>query len=108
MKKKKLLFVCTANLQRSPTAESLFDGNEKYEVKSVGINGLSPKKITVHSMKWADIIFCMEEIHKDYILKKFPEFKKKKIVILDIQDTYFRNDLRLIGILTEKLDKYLR
>ena len=46
MKEKiKLLFVCILNLQRSPTAESLFENNEKYEAESCGINLLAKKQI---------------------------------------------------------------
>ena len=109
MKEKiKLLFVCILNLQRSPTAESLFDNNEKYEAESVGISELASKKISKSSVRWADIIFCMENIHKEFILEKFPkEAKGKKIIVLDIPDIYFRNDPELRGILAEKLDHWL-
>ena len=109
MKEKiKLLFVCILNLQRSPTAESLFDNNEKYEVESCGINLLAKKQINEKVIKWADIIFCMENIHKKFILERFPkESKGKKIIVLDIPDVYFRDDPELREILAEKLDNWL-
>ena len=109
MKEKiKLLFVCTLNLQRSPTAESFFDNNKKYEAESVGIHESAFKKISKPSVRWADIIFCMENIHKKFILEKFPkESKGKKIIVLDIPDIYFRNDPELREILEEKLDNWL-
>ena len=60
MKKRKLLFVCAANLRRSPTAESLFENSGKYIAKSLGISEFSPVGITGSAVKWADAIFCME------------------------------------------------
>ena len=32
----KILFVCTGNMDRSPTAESLLKGREGFEVRSAG------------------------------------------------------------------------
>ena len=109
MKEKiKLLFVCILNLQRSPTAESLFDNNEKYEAESCGIDIFAKKQINEKVIKWADIIFCMENIHKKFILERFPkESKGKKIIVLDIPDVYFRDDPELREILAEKLDNWL-
>ncbi len=91
--KKKLLFVCTANQQRSPTAEELFKNSNKYDAKSCGIHPLSEKFITREAINWADIIFCMDEIHKKFILENFPESKKKDIRVLNIPDVYYKNDL---------------
>ena len=109
MKEKiKLLFVCILNLQRSPTAESLFDNNEKYESESCGIDIFAKKQINEKVIKWADLIFCMENIHKKFILERFPkESKGKKIIVLDIPDVYFRDDPELREILVEKLDNWL-
>jgi len=38
MKKLRLLFVCGRNVDRSPTAEHLFDGVEAVEAKSAGVS----------------------------------------------------------------------
>ena len=108
MKKGHLLFICTENLQRSPTAASLFKNNKKYLAKSAGTGIFSPVKVSKQAIKWADIIFCMENYHKKYIKENFPdESKHKKIYVLNIPNTYFRNDPRLIGIFEEKLSKWL-
>ena len=107
MKKKKLLFVCSANLQRSPTAESLFENNEKYEAKSAGTDVFAINPLTHKTINWADVIFCMEGFHKDFILENFQEANEKEIINLDISDIYYRNDPELIEILKEKLKKYL-
>ncbi|MBD3229617.1 MAG: hypothetical protein GF329_15660 [Candidatus Lokiarchaeota archaeon] len=54
----KLLFVCTANHDRSPTAEQLF--KENHETKSAGIIKWSPTILNKDLIDWADKIFCMQ------------------------------------------------
>ncbi len=103
MMKQKLLFVCTANLQRSPTAENLVKNSDKYKAKSAGTNILSEKPINSQSIKWADKIIVMERNHKKIILKIYPEAKNKEIMVLDIPDIYIKNDPKLIRILKNKL-----
>jgi len=48
----------------------------------------------------------MEEHHKEAVLALKPE-AEKKIIVLDIPDTYLRDDPELIKILKTKLTKYL-
>ncbi|MCH8945838.1 MAG: phosphotyrosine protein phosphatase [Nanoarchaeota archaeon] len=107
MPKTKLLFVCILNLQRSPTAESLFKNHEKFEAKSCGIDILAEKQISKQIIEWANIIFCMEDIHKNFILENFPEMRNKKIIVFNIPDVYYRNDPKLVEVLRDKLKKYL-
>ena len=106
MPKTKLLFVCILNLQRSPTAESLFENYENYEAKSCGIDISAEKQISKQAVEWADIIFCMEDIHKNFIVKNFPQAQNKEIIVFNIPDIYYRDDPELIRILKEKLKKY--
>lgn len=102
----KFLFICTENLQRSPTAESLFKNHEDHEAKSVGISESAEKRVNSNTIKWADKIFVMEAFHKNFIIKNFPE-SENKIIILDIPDVYFRDDPELVDILKENLGKFL-
>ena len=102
----KLLFVCTENLQRSPTAELLFK-NSKHKAKSVGISPYATIQITKQAVDWAEVIICMEPVHKEFILKQFPS-KNKEIVVLDIPDIYYRNNPELIRLLKEKLKDFLK
>ena len=103
----KLLFVCTENLQRSPTSEDLFKDSKKHDVRSAGTSYFAIKRINKKDIKWADKIFVMEQHHKNYIEKKFPVSKEKEIIVLNIPDIYYRNDPELINILKEKLKEYL-
>lgn len=104
--KKKILFVCTANTHRSPTAEELFNKDERFDVKSCGIHPLSPTKISRELLEWADKIFVMEQSQRDYIEDNFPDLKKL-VIVLNIHDNYWRGDEELIKILKEKLKYYL-
>jgi len=106
MHKKKLLFVCNENLNRSPTAEDLFKGSKKVIAKSCGTNVLALKRINKHSVKWADKIFVMEQHNKEKIIEDFPE-AKQKIKVLEVFDLYPHGDSELVEILKKKLKRYL-
>lgn len=105
----KLLFVCSSNLDRSPLAESLFANTERYEAKSCGIFPHANTVISKEAILWADIIFCMQDVHRDFIVQNFPEesAKGKKITVLDISNTYCRYDPELLSIMKEKLQMRL-
>lgn len=103
---KKVLFICTANIDRSPTAENLLKQKDGFEVKSAGTWQHARKRVTEHLAGWADIIFVMERYHKEVLLKHNLA-SEDKIIVLDIPDMYFRNNLELIRILKEKLTEHL-
>ena len=106
----RVLFVCTANIQRSLAAEHLFKKiNPQIAYKSAGV---SKKECTRHNSKlcterllnWADIIFVFEQMHIDRIRENTGGSALKKIVNLEIEDTYQYNDPDLIKLLTAKLN----
>lgn len=100
----KLLFVCTGNLDRSPTAEELF--KDKHKTKSCGVSLGSPVRLSKELIDWADKIFCMQELHKEIVLEIQPK-AKDKVIVLNIEDSYFKNDPELIKLLKEKVGKYI-
>jgi predicted protein tyrosine phosphatase len=103
---KRILFVCSGNIDRSPTAEYLLRGKEGFEVKSAGTLKSAPTVVSRELMNWADTIFVMEEHHKERLKEIDPE-PDKKIVVLNIEDNYLRGDPELKRILKERLSKYL-
>ncbi len=103
----RVLFVCTGNMERSPTAEELFRNEDGLEAKSAGISPSAPRFLTEDLAAWADKIFVMEEMHKEYIAKKFP-WAIHKVVVLGIPDIYFRNDPELKRLLKERVSPHLR
>jgi predicted protein tyrosine phosphatase len=56
-----LLFVCSRNRRRSPTAEAIFSGMEGYEVLSAGTSPDSETIISADLVEWADLIFAMDD-----------------------------------------------
>lgn len=107
--KKKLLFICSANYDRSPTAEMLFKDSEKYEAKSAGILPNAIKNVDKEMINWADIIFVIsekEDGHYTYLRDRF-NLNNKEIHDLDIPNIFIREDPELIKLLKIKLSKYL-
>jgi len=108
--KKRLLFICSANHDRSPTAEMLFKDSEKYEVKSAGIFPFAVKQVNQEMIDWADIIFVMNEEEDKHLtfLKENFNLEGKEVDDLDIPDIYKREETKLIELLQNKLASYLK
>ena len=103
---KKLLFICTLNLQRSPTAAEIF--KDKYETKSAGVGETAKQPLTAGLLEWADVVFVMEDWQRQAIGEKFPkQYLKKKIINLDIPDRYYYMDEELVKVLKEKIKRIL-
>lgn len=98
-----VLFVCSANLDRSPTAERLFHGWRRgWEAKSAGIMpALGRNPVTQTLIDWADLVLVMEPDHAEYIHGHF-NCDPNKMRILDIGNKYARGDPELIRELEEK------
>lgn len=103
-----ILFVCSRNNWRSPTAEAIYRNREGHNFKSVGTEPSAKIKASSKDILWADIIFAMEKNHKQRLLDKFPnETKNKKIIVLDIDDDYKYMDKELIAMIRLSVDPYL-
>lgn len=108
MSKPKLLFVCTANISRSRTAEDLFFGSDKYEVKSAGfkmVDERSGQLVSQELVGWADKIFLMDEMLDCHLTRLNSNFNSdgKEVVVLGIPDFYGRGDEVLVKILKARL-----
>jgi len=103
---KRVLFVCTANIDRSPTAEDLLKSQCGFEVLSAGTWANARRSISESLIEWADLIFVMEERHSEAVLKLKP-YAEKKIIVLDIPDIYLRDNQELVKTLKTKLTEYL-
>ena len=104
----KILFVCSANIDRSPTAELIYSDRSNLEVKSAGVSDYAMTPISLKLVKWADIILCMEEKHKQKIENKYSDNLKNKIIdFLDVPDIYEYMNINLVNIIKEKTDTWL-
>ncbi|QKE72408.1 protein tyrosine phosphatase [Arthrobacter citreus] len=100
----KLLFICSKNQWRSPTAEKIFHLYEGHQARSAGTESGARTKLTEGHIGWADIIFVMEKKHLRRIREKFGILLNHKTVVnLDIADDYQYMDEVLIEILQNRV-----
>jgi predicted protein tyrosine phosphatase len=100
----KLLFVCSKNRLRSPTAEAVFAKYEGLEVDSAGLDRGSETPLSSESIVWADLIFVMERSHRSKLSKNFQNWiKNKRVICLDIPDEYDYMEPSLVDLLKKKV-----
>ena len=105
---RKLLFLCSQNKLRSPTAEAIFADVAGVEVDSAGLNNDAVVPLGGEQLEWADLVLVMEVVHRERLNRKFREFLGgKRIVVLGIPDDYAYMDPELIEILWSKCRMYL-
>ncbi len=103
-----ILFVCSRNKWRSRTAEAIYKNHGHHQVKSVGTENAARIRINEGHLLWADLIFVMEQRHKERILQRFVGNQySKDIIVLDIPDEYKYMDETLVEILKESIDPFL-
>lgn len=104
----RILFVCTGNVSRSPTAEEVCQRitNGAHETRSAGISMFCPRPINEGDVRWADLVAVMEEDHRAFILERWPD-TGPKVRVLGIEDRYHRRDPALIHLLEVKLGELL-
>jgi predicted protein tyrosine phosphatase len=103
----RVLFVCSQNKLRSPTAEQVFSDRPGFEVASAGTDRNAENPISPEIIEWADVIFVMERAHRNRLSKQFrSHLKDKRIVCLDIPDDYEYMDPMLIRLLEVKVGPY--
>jgi predicted protein tyrosine phosphatase len=96
----RVLFVCSRNRLRSPTAEHVFAGVAGLEVDSAGLSNDAETILSAEQVTWADIIFVMESAHRMKLSKKYQaHLRGKKVVCLDIPDEYDYMDPVLVKLL---------
>lgn len=105
----KILFLCSKNKLRSPTAEALFCEVEGWDVYSAGISNDAEVHVALEDIEWADYIFVMENAHKKKLSKKFGNaINGQPVISLGIPDDYEYMDQTLIDILKSKVPAYIK
>ena len=105
---KNVLFVCSQNRLRSPTAEQVFSSRPDLEVASAGTNNDAENPLTPELVAWADIIVVMEKTHRSKVQKRFrASLKGKRLVCLDIADEFEFMDPALVMLLQTRLARHL-
>ncbi len=105
---KHVLFICSQNRLRSPTAEQVFSDHPGIECSSAGLNNDAGNPVTSELVEWAEIIFVMEEAHRNKLSSKFKRYLgNKRVICLDIPDEYDFMDPTLVRLLKAKVTRFL-
>ena len=92
-----VLFVCSRNQWRSPTAEKVWRNRDGLFTRSAGTSRQAKRKVSVGDIRWADVIMVMEQKHKDRLTAEFTRLiKNKPLYILEIPDDYKYMDPELV------------
>ena len=95
-----ILFVCSQNRWRSPTAERIFDGCNGHAVRSAGTDDGARIKVNEGLIGWSDLIFAMERKHVQKLQDRFgDQLRGKPVVCLSIPDDFRFMDEELIDLL---------
>ena len=105
---KRVLFVCSRNRLRSPTAERVFAGWSGIEVSSAGTAPDADEPVTGELLAWAELVFVMEKTHRAILNRRFrPYLRQARVICLDIPDSYGFMDPALVTILRRKVEPHL-
>ena len=104
----KLLFVCSRNQWRSPTAEQIWRKRPGVQARSGGTSPNARHTVSVDDVLWADVIFVMEQKHKSRLAAEFTGLLAGKPVhVLDIPDEYKYMDPELVEMLEQSVASIL-
>jgi predicted protein tyrosine phosphatase len=105
----RVLFICSANRLRSPTAEQVFSQYPNIEASSAGLSHDAVDPLTPEHLENIDTIFVMEKAHRNKLSKHFkPYLRKARVICLNIPDDYDFMQPELISLLKARVTPYLR
>ena len=100
----RLLFVCSRNRLRSPTAERVFRGRPGIDTRSRGLAASARSRLSEADLRWADIVFVMEEAHLKQLRREHrPLVDDVEVHVLDIPDEYDLMDPELVRMLEDSV-----
>lgn len=104
-----LLFVCSENRLRSPTAERVFSGYSGVTAIGAGTNADAATPVSGDLIEWADIILVMEKSHQKKVAAKFSELLRgKRLVVLGIPDVFEYMQPELVSLLKDRVHRHIR
>ncbi len=94
----RVLFVCSRNQWRSPTAERVFAGREGLETRSRGVSRTARRRLSRADVAWADVILVMEDEHLERLMEGFRAVVgDTPVFVLDVADEYRYMDPELVA-----------
>ena len=105
-RRKRLLFVCSQNRLRSPTAERVFSEWPGVETKSAGLDKDAAIPLSPGLIAWADIILVMEQAHRKKLRKRFrAHLAEKPVIVLGVPDEYVFMQKELVQLLRNRVPR---
>lgn len=98
-----VLFLCSKNKLRSPTAEAVFADHPGIETDSAGLNRDAGIRLSDEQIEWADLVLVMEPSHRRKLQQgRSHLLRRKRIIVLGIPDHYGFMDEKLVELLKRK------
>lgn len=97
----RVLFICSRNQWRSPTAAQIYATDDRIDVRSAGLASSSRHQISDADLAWADLVLVMEDRHKAQLRAMFQGQALPSIKCLDIPDDYRFMDAELVELIIE-------
>ncbi|MFL6656831.1 MAG: low molecular weight protein tyrosine phosphatase family protein [Massilia sp.] len=95
--KQHVLFICSRNQWRSPTAEQVYRKHPELAVRSAGTSPSARRTVSPDDISWATVILVMEEKHKSRLKATFGRLLEGRAIhVLDIPDDYRYMDPELV------------
>lgn len=100
----RVLFVCSRNRLRSPTAERVFAEASGVETLSAGTAPDADVRVSLDLIEWADRVVCMERRHAKALQRDFGRhLADVEVTSLGIPDDYAFMDPALVALLRQRL-----
>lgn len=94
-----VLFVCSRNQWRSPTAEAVYQDDPRVCIRSRGTARAAKQSLRAGDLAWADLVLVMEDKHRNRLRAEYPgETKFLPIEVLHIPDEYQWMDPELVEL----------
>lgn len=104
-----VLFVCSMNQWRSPTAEKIYGRRPDLSTRSCGTSRNARVSASSALLSWADMVLVMEDKHRRRLTADFPgDMKHKQTHVLDIPDDYQLMDPQLIMEIESAVEPLLK
>ena len=94
-----VLFVCSKNQWRSPTAEAIYRDDPRVSVRSRGTARTARRTVQAADLAWADLVLVMEDKHRQRLLADHPAATAcLPLQVLHIPDVYQYMDPDLVAL----------
>ena len=105
---KRVLFLCSRNRRRSPTAERVFAEWPGIETLSAGLAPDAEEALDAEALDGVDLVVVMERAHRAQLRRRFgPRLRRARVVCLDIPDDYPFMDPALVALLEARAGPHL-